>query len=55
MKPFDVGTSTYINFDAENNDKNPQFSIHDRVGISKYKNFFCKGQHSENVFVIKKS
>ena len=43
MKPFDVGTSTYINFDAENNDKNPQFSIHDRVGISKYKNFFCKG------------
>ena len=43
MKPFDVGTSTYINFDAENNDKNPQFSIHDRVGISKYKICFCKG------------
>ena len=41
-KSFDVETSTYINFEVKNNDKNPQLSIHDYVGISKYKNVFAK-------------
>ena len=42
MKRFDVETSTYINFDVKNNEKNPQLSIDGIVGISKYKNVFAK-------------
>ena len=55
MKPFDVGTSTCINFDVENNDKNPQFSIHDHVGISKYKIFFAKVNIRKTFLLLKKS
>ena len=54
MKPFDVGTSTCINFDVENNDKNPQFSIHDHVGISKYKIFFAKVNIRKTFLLLKK-
>ena len=57
MKSSDVATSTYINFDVKNNDKNPQFSIHDHVGISKYKIVFAKvytPNQLENAFAIKK-
>ena len=49
MKPVDVRSSTYIEFDIENND--------DDVRISKYKNIFAKGyvpNWSEEVFLIKK-
>ena len=49
MKPVDVRSSTYIEFDIENND--------DHVRISKYKNIFAKGyvpNWSEEVFLIKK-
>ena len=39
---INLDTSTYINFDVENIGKNPQFSIHDHVGISKYNSLFAK-------------
>ena len=27
MKPFNVNSSTYIDFDIENNDKDPKFKV----------------------------
>ena len=56
MKPVDVRTSTYIDCEVENNDKNPKLKIGDHVRILKYKNIFAKGytpNWSEDVFVIK--
>ena len=57
MKPVDVKSSTYIDFNKEINDENSKFKIGDIVRISKYKNIFSKGytwNWSEEVFVIKK-
>ena len=42
MKPVDVKSSTYTDFDAENNDKDPKFEDGDDIKISKYKNIFTK-------------
>ena len=43
MKPVDVKSSTYIDFDKENNDKDPEFKVGHHVRISKYKTIFAKG------------
>ena len=56
MKPIDVKDNTYINFDKEVNDNDPEFKVGDHVRISKYKNIFAKDytpNWSEEVFVIK--
>ena len=56
MKPVDVTLSTYIDFDVENNKKDPKFEVVDHVRISKYKNILAKGyvlNWSKDVFVIK--
>ena len=56
MKPFDVNAEMYVDFNKENNDKDPKFKIGDIAGISKYKNIFAEGNvpnWSENAFVIK--
>ena len=39
MKPPDVKTGTHIDFDVENNDKDPKLKVGDYVQ-SKYKNIF---------------
>ena len=57
MKPVDVNPSMYIDFNKENNGKDPKFKIGDIVRTSEYKIFFAKGCVSnwpEEVFVIKK-
>ena len=57
MKLVDVKSNTYIDFNKEINDSNPQFKIGDIVRISKYKNIFAKGyvpNWSEEAFVIRK-
>ena len=57
MKLVDVKSATYIDFNKEINDSNPQFKIGDIVRISKYKNIFAKGyvpNWSEEAFVIRK-
>ena len=57
MKPVDVKSNTYIDFNKETNIKDPKFNIGDIIRISKYKNIFAKGytpNWSEEVFVIKK-
>ena len=43
MKPVDVKSSTYIDFDKENNDKDPEFKVGYHIRISKYKTIFAKG------------
>ena len=42
IKSTDVKTSTCIDFDVENNDKDPKFKVGDHVRISTYKNIFAK-------------
>ena len=57
MKPVDVKDNTYIDFEKEDNDKDPKFKVGDHVRISKYENIFAKvytPNWSEEVFVIKK-
>ena len=57
MKPVDVKSNTYIEFNKETNSKDPKFKIGDIIRISKYKNIFAKGytqNWSEEAFVIKK-
>ena len=43
MKPGDVTSSRYIDFNEENNKEGPKFKVGDIVEISKYKNIFAKG------------
>ena len=46
MKSVDVGSSTYIDFNKENNKDDPIFEVGDDVRISKFKNIFAKGYAS---------
>ena len=43
MKPVDVKSTRYIDFDKKNDEKNPKFNVSDHVKISKYKNISTKG------------
>ena len=43
MKPVDVKSSTYIDFNKENDKKGPTLKVGDNVRISKHKNIFAKG------------
>ena len=57
MNSLDAKSGTYINFGAENNDKDPKFKVGDHVRIPKYENIFAKGyvlNQSDDVFLIKK-
>ena len=42
MKPVDVKDNTYIDFEKEVNDKDPNFKVVDYVRTSKYKNIFAE-------------
>ena len=42
MKFVDIHSSTYINFNVENNDYS-KFEVDDHLRISKYQNIFAKG------------
>ena len=55
IKPVDVTSSTYIDFDKKINKEDPKFKVGDHVRISKYKTIFEKGyvlNWSEEVFEI---
>ena len=57
MKPVNVKSSIYADFNKESNKEGYKFKVHDNVRISKYKNIFAKDyvpNGSEDVFVIKK-
>ena len=57
MKPIDVRSDSFAEYNEEANKKDPKFKLRDHVRISRYKNVFAKGYKpnwSEEVFVIKK-
>ena len=57
MKPIDVVSDFYAEYNEYSNKKDPKFKVDDRVRISKYKNIFAKGytqNWSEEVFVIRR-
>ena len=57
MKPIDVKSDSFAEYNEESNEKVYKFKLGDNVGISKYKTFFAKGytpNRSEKVFFISK-
>ena len=57
IKPVDVKSDSYVEYNENSNKKDPKFKVGDHVRISKYKNIFAKGyapNWSEEVFVVSK-
>ena len=57
MKPIDVTSDSYAEYNEDSNETKPKFKVGDHVGISKYKNIFAKGygqNWSGEVFVVSK-
>ena len=56
MKPTDVTSDSYAEYNEDSNEKDPKFKVGDHVRISKYKNIFAKGytQNWSEVFIISK-
>ena len=57
MKPIDVTSDSYDQYNEDSNETKPKFKVGDHVRISKYKNIFAKGytpNWSEEVFVVSK-
>ena len=57
MKPLDVKSDSFAEYNETSNEKGPKLKVGDRVRISKYKNVFEKGYKpnwSEEIFIIKK-
>ena len=55
MKPIDIKSDSFAEYNEESNEKDPKFKVGDHVRISKYKNIFAKGyalNWSEEIFVI---
>ena len=55
MKPTDVTSDSYAEYNGDSNVTKPKFKVGDHVRISKYKNIFAKGctqNWSEEVFVV---
>ena len=58
MKPVDIKSCIYIDFNKENNKEGTKFKVGDHVQISKYKNIFAKDHvpnWPEEAFIIKES
>ena len=43
MKPIDITDDFFAAYNEESNQRDPKFTVRDRVRISKYKNIFTKG------------
>ena len=43
VKPIDVTSDSYAEYNEDFNEKDPKFKAGDRVRIPKYKNIFAKG------------
>ena len=57
IKPIDVTSDSYAEYNEDFNKTEPKFKVSDHVWISKYKNIFAKGctqNWSEEVFVVSK-
>ena len=58
MKPIDVTSDSYAEYNEDSNVTKPKFKVGDHVRISKYKNIFAKEytpNWSEEVFVVSKN
>ena len=42
MKPIDVKSDSFAEYNEESNEKDPKLKVGDHVRISKYKNIFAK-------------
>ena len=42
MKPIDVKSDSFAEYNEKSNEKDPKFKVGDHVRISKYKNIFAK-------------
>ena len=42
MKPKDIKSDSFAEYNEESNEKDPKFKVSDHVRISKYKNIFAK-------------
>ena len=57
MKPIDVKSGFYAEYNVDSNEKDPKFKVGDHVRISKCKKYFAKGytaNWSEDVFETSK-
>ena len=57
MKPIDVKSNSFTEYNEDSNQQDPKFKVNDHVRISKYKNIFANGygpNWSEEIFVVKK-
>ena len=57
MKPVDVTSDSYAEYNEDSIETKHKFKVGDRVRISKYKNIFAKGytqNYSEEVSVVSK-
>ena len=57
MKPIDIKSDSFSEYNEESNEKDHKFKVGDHVRISKFKNVFAKGyipNWSEKIFIIKK-
>ena len=58
MKPIDVKSDSFAEYNEDSNEKDPKSKVGDHVRISKYKNIFVTGytpNWSEEIFVVKKT
>ena len=57
MKPIDIKSDSFAEYNEESNEKDPKFKVNDYVRISKCKKIFAKGyapNWSEEIFAVKK-
>ena len=57
MKPIDVKSDSFAEYNEESNEKDPKFKVGDHVRVSKFKNVFAKGyipNWSKEIFIVKK-
>ena len=57
MKPIDVKSDSFADYNKESNEKDSKFKVNDHVKISKYRNIFAKRytlNWSTEIFVVKK-
>ena len=57
MKPIDVTSDSFAEYNEDSNKKNPKLKVGDHVRISMYKNIFVKGyaqNWSEEIFIVSK-
>ena len=50
MKPIDVTSGSYAEYNVDSNEKDPKLKVGHRVGISKYKNIFSQRIYSKLIW-----